>query len=275
MNVRNLIRIAAGLALAAGIVQQAHAVTGCSTVTLSGTFGLQFSGSVTSDLSGGVGGAAAPPGSLTSLARGAGNQAAGYAWLYLDGAGNLFGNAAISLNGAWSEGPVTGTYTVTDDCHFGLTMTDTSGGNQHFDGVVISQGAGAVMLQTDRGAGLTGALQPAHASCQLSDITGSFGFRSTGMIIGGGPTSSIGVVTFDGQGGAAASESRFDGNGYAQPASAGTMAINPDCTVALSLASNTDGTLVNYRGVVVNNLKQIVLVRSDDGTAVTGTLTAQ
>jgi len=235
---------------------------------------LQFSGSIMPNLAGGVGGAVAPP-QAASLARSSAGQAAGYALLYFDGAGNLFGNSATSLDGAWSEGPVTGTYAVTDDCHLTLAVTDASAAIQHFDGVIYGQGGGAVVLQTDQGVGVSGTVLPARSSCQISDISGSFGFRATGSVVAGGPLSSIGVVTFDGQGNAASAESRFDGNGYSQVASTGTLSVNPDCSVTLSLASNADGTLTNYRGVIVNSLKQLVLVRSDDGTAVTGALNAQ
>src|ERR1035438_3649419 len=44
---------------------------------------------------------------------------------------------------------------------------------------------------------------------------------------------------------------------------------------ALSLAATADGSLATYRGILVNNLKELLLVRADDGTTVTGDMRSE
>jgi hypothetical protein len=278
MNTRTALQIVTGLGLAIGMMPQAHAVTGCTNNMLSGAYGWQLSGTLTPDLSGGVGGAATP---LKVMARiptevpGTVSVAAGFASFFLDGGGNLFGNSAVILDGVWSEGPLTGSYNVNDDCSVSLTLTDSAGGTQHFDGVVVNRGDEATLLQTDKGVGISGSLRHARGSCQTSDILGSFGFRSEGTILATGPFTSIGTINLDGQGNATATESRFSAGAYSQVASTGTITVNTDCTLTLTLSANTDGSLVNFRGMQLNNMKEIFLLRSDDGTAITGHVIAQ
>jgi len=278
MNTRTALKIVTGLALAIGVMPRAQAITGCTNNLLTGAYGWQLSGTLTTDLAGGVGGATTPMkvmSRIPSEAPGTVSLAAGLASVFMDGGGNLFGNAAVILDGVWSEGPVTGAYNVNDDCSVSVTVTDSGGGTQHFDGVVVNRGDEASLLQTDKGVGLSGSLRHSRGFCQTTDTSGSFGFRSAGTILSSGPATSIGAINLDGQGGVTASESRFSGGAYSQVASTGTITINSDCTLTLTLSANTDGSLVNFRGVMLNNLKELLLVRSDDGTAVTGNVTVQ
>jgi hypothetical protein len=115
----------------------------------------------------------------------------------------------------------------------------------------------------------------ARNSCQSSDIGGNFGFRTGGTTQDSGPFTSIGSLYLDGDGTVTVSESRFSGGVSSQVASTGTMTVSLDCTVTLSLAAAADGSLATYRGILVNNLKELLLVRADDGTTVTGNMVVQ
>lgn len=273
MKTKKIFQIVVGVLSVAGMAPQAYAITGCTTNTLTGPYGLQFSGMVTPALAGGVAGTVTPASLLQQIT--SDPPAVGYAQVFLDGGGNLFGNSAVNLNGMWSEGPVSGTYTVTSDCQVSFLITDSSGGTQHFNGIVVSQGEAGVLLQTDPGVGVSGALKRAKGACQLSDLAGTFVLRTSGTILASGETSSIGIIALDGQGGASAVESTFTGGAQGQVASNGTFSINPDCTVTASLGSAIDGSIANYRGVIVNGLKEVLLIRSDTGTVVTANLMAQ
>jgi len=278
MNARNAWKICAGLALGMTL-SPAQAVTGCSNYWLSGVYGLQFSGSAGADLSGGIGGAVTPPAVATSLALespGTTYSAAGLARIVMDGSGNLSGDSAVILNGTWSEGLVTGTYNVNDDCSGSLVLTDSGGGVQHFDAVVLNQGDSIVLMQTDRGTGMSFVVKRARNSCQTSDLVGTFGIRTSGTIMGAGAFSSIGTVTLDGQGDATSAESRFSGGAYSQVTTTGTIGVNVDCTLTLTLTpSSGSASQVNFRGLVLTNQKEILLLQSDSGTAVTGSQIAQ
>jgi hypothetical protein len=278
MNAHTALRLTSGLALAIGLTSAAHAFSGCTNNSLYGTYGLQLSGAVTPEAAGGVGDAQAPDKARLQMSEQTPrtpNTAAGFARLYMDGAGNLFGNANITISGAWSEGPVSGTYNVNDDCTATITLTDSSGAAQHFDAVVVSRGDGAVLRQNDPGVAMSGSMSRARNSCQPSDIGGYFGFRSNGALQNSGPFSSIGSLFLDADGTVTLSESRFSNGASSEAASTGTITLSLDCTVTLSLASVADGSLATYRGIVVNNLKELLLVRADDGASVTGNIVAQ
>jgi hypothetical protein len=277
MNTLTAVRIVTGLALAIGAMPRAQAITGCTNNMLSGAYGWQLSGTLTPNLSGGVAGATTPVKVMSRIASDAPGTsvAAGLATVFLDGSGNLFGDAALIVDGAWSEGPVTGAYNVNDDCSLSITLTDSGGGTQHFDGVVVNRGDGANLLQTDQGVAMSGSLRHARGFCQTSDIGGGFGFRNSGTMADSGAFTSIGSINLDGQGNVTAAESRFGSGAYSQVTSAGSITVNSDCSLNLTLAANTDGSLQNYRGIILNSTKDMFLLRSDDGATVTGTVIAQ
>jgi hypothetical protein len=277
MNARTVLGMITGLALAIGATPSAKAVNGCTNALLVGSYGLQFSGTLTPELSGGVGGIRTPESAVARMGAdtpAGANVAAGYSRLVMDGAGGVFGNTAVAIAGAWSAGPVSGSYNVNNDCTVTLTLTDSAGASQHFDGVATRLGESAMIIQTDAGVGISGALKRAPVFCQASDVNRSFQFRNAGSMIDTGGFSSIGLMNIDDQGNITATESRFSSGKYAQVASAGAIVVNSDCTVSLSMAS-ADGSAANYQGILVNSAKELLLVRSDDGSAVTGSVVAQ
>jgi hypothetical protein len=290
MNTQNVLRIVTGLALGMSLLPKAQAITGCGNNYLSGAYGVQFSGTTAPNLDSGVGGTAAPASVLgpawkfesrqhrNAAEDPAGWVVTGFAQLILDGAGNLFGNSAATLNGAWLEGPVTGAYTVNVDCSASFTLTDSGGGVQNFSGVLVNQGDSVVFLQTDPGSGISGTLRRSRNSCQTSDLAGSFGFQSAGTVPGAATAaySSIGMINLDGQGNLTSIESRYADGSYVQVASSGTITVNLDCTVNLTLSPTGGSTnQVDFRGVIVNNEKEMLLVQSDAGTVVSGSAIVQ
>jgi hypothetical protein len=277
MNVYRLLKLTAVVAVAIGLAPHAHAFSGCTSNSLSGSYGLQFSGVLTPEGLGGVGGAPTPDKVVAQIraeAPGTTNVVAGFARFLLDGGGNLIGNAAVTVNGAWSEGPMSGSYTVADDCNASFTLTDSTGATQHFDAVIVNSGDGAMLRQSDRGIGVSGFMKRTRNSCQSSDIGGSFGFRASGTVAAG-QFSSIGNMFLGPDGLVTLLESRFAGGTSSIALSGGYITVSPDCTVTLTLAAVTDGAIATYRGILVNNLKELLLVRSDDGTSVSGSISVQ
>ena len=281
MNSRNVLQIITGLFLGMSLLPSAQAITGCGNNYLSGSYGMQFSGTITPSLSGGVGGTMAPVVSLGSVAAenpGSAPPVAGFARFVLDGAGNLFGNSAATLNGTWAEGPITGVYTVNGDCSTSFTLTDAGGGIQNFSGVLVNQGDSAVLLQTDPGTGISATLRRSRNSCQTSDLIGSLGFQSAGTLLGTAPAaySSVGMFNLDGQGDVTAIETRFINGSDAQVTSSGTITVNLDCTVTMMLSPlSGSADQVNLRGVIVNNEREMLLVRTDAGTVVSASAIVQ
>src|ERR1044071_972534 len=158
MNKNLFLKLSAALVL----TLPAHAVTGCTNSTLTGTYALQYSGSVTPALTGGVGGAVLPDAVQRRMS--AADPQSRHATvvltrLFLDGAGNVFGNTTTMVDGVESQGPVVGSYAVNDDCSVTLGLTEWSGGQQSFSGVVGSQGDQGMFLQTDQAVGVSGGLK--------------------------------------------------------------------------------------------------------------------
>jgi hypothetical protein len=58
--------------------------------------------------------------------------------------------------------------------------------------------------------------------------------------------------------------------------STGSITVNADCSVAIALTSTgTPATTMNFRGYMVSDTSQIVLIQSDADTAVRGTVVVQ
>jgi hypothetical protein len=281
MNTQNVLRIVTGLMLGISLLPQAQAITGCGNNYLTGAYGVRFSGTAMANLSSGVGGTpqlAISPVDTAAASPLSGLAVNGFARFILDGNGNLFGNSAATVNGTWSAGPVTGAYTVNVDCSASFTLTDAGGGVQNFSGVVVNQGDSAVLLQTDPGSGISATLRRTRNSCQTSDLAGTFGFQAAGTVQSAATAvySSVGIINLDGQGNLTAIESRYADGSYVQVASSGTITVNLDCTLNMTLSpTGGSGNQVDFGGVVVNNEKEMILVQSDAGTVVSGSALVQ
>ncbi len=274
MNVRGL-SLFCGLTAGLCLLSPAFAITGCSNATLTGAFGVQFSGTSALKVAKGVVGVPVPTnagGTTGSAATAA--PVAGIARLTLDGAGGLGGYSAVNLNGTWLQGAVSGSYNVNDDCSFSITMTDSNNQTENFGGIVVGQGNSAVLLQTDAGTGVSGTMKMVRGFCQTGDLAGTYGLQYSGTVLGATPAmvSSVGIFNFDGQGDVAATESRF--GAAAQVTSSGTITVNPDCTAQITITP-ASGTAMNFFGILSQDEKQILMVQSDTGNAVSGMLVQQ
>jgi hypothetical protein len=261
------------LALCLALSPIAHAITGCSNSwPLQGSYAMQFHGATASSVTNGVGGVILP-------ANFTGGQAVGYAQFTLDGMGVVAGVSHVNLNGAWSDGTITGAYAVNLDCTMSLSLVDSSGDTQSFTGAIVGQGRGAVLIQTDAGTGVSATLQSTRSWCTATpELAGTFGFSTTGSTLGtnGAAYSSVGLLSLDGQGNASATESRFTSGASTQVTSTGSITVNADCSVAIALTSTgAPATTMNFRGYMVSDTSQIVLIQSDADTAVRGTVVVQ
>ncbi len=244
----------------------AKAQTGCTNEVLSGNYGLRISGSLAAPLPGGVAGVKTPDSAVSAAKDSA---VAGYARLAMDANGTVLGSAAASIGGAWSEGPVTGEYTVNDDCTFAMTLKGAEGEPQHFEGVLARTGDGAWLFQSDAGTGLSGELSRAPWLCDPTAVGGAMKLQ-----ISGAAFSSIAKLDVN-EGVVTACESRFSEGKLSRVSSTGSITIGADCTVTMSLSAAADGALATYRGIVLNGHKSMLLVRSDPGISASGEASAQ
>jgi hypothetical protein len=242
---------------------------------LNGRFGLQLSGTAGGKMAD-IAGIAVPGGAGGSTLAASTSRVAGIVLLVLDGSGTVSGTSSVNLGSTFLQGAVAGAYTVNDDCSATFTLTDASNNAAHFSGVLVAQGSSLFVTQTDLGAGVSGQMQPLRGFCETSDLAGTFGLQYSGTTGGAGafPFTSTGLLSLDGQGNATASEMRFNGASFQQVASTGTVTVNPDCSVNLTLAA-AGGTSVNLLGAIRSDVKQVAIVQTDAGTAVTGVATAQ
>jgi hypothetical protein len=275
--------LSAAAALAFLAVTPARAINGCSTSLLNGNYAMQFSGSAAATEAAGVGGVPVPEsvsqaGSAASANGGSAMvRAAGIARFYMDGGGVLTGNTSVNLHGMWLQGNISGSYSVNDDCTVSFTLTDASGASEQLAGVIVAQGDTVLVIQTDKGTGVTGVFKRTRGFCQTSDLTGGFGVQYSGATTGANsPYSSVGVLILDGQGYVSATESRFSGGSYSQVSSNGTITVNPDCSVVINLTSvDAAAQVLTITGMLSFDEKQLLFVQSDAGTATTGTITVQ
>ncbi len=278
MNVRTL-SLSIGLTLALTATPAAHAVQGCGNAQLNGNFAMQFSGTSLPAVATGIGGVAVPSNLAVPPANATAVPVAGIAHFYLDGNGNLSGTSSLNLAGSWLQGAVSGAYTVNSDCTVSLTMTDSSGATENFSGVLVGNGQSFFVTQTDAGAGVSGTAKIQSGTCQTSNISGTFGFQTSGTIgATNEPSNSTGVISLDGQGNATLAEWRTSNGVSSQSVLSGSIAVNSDCSAVLSLTSQADGSAANYFGIVLFDqmrTPQFLLVQSDAGTAVTGVIVAQ
>jgi len=262
------------------LAPRAWATSGCTNSYLSGNYAMQFAGTSGPGIVSSIGGLTVPPNpsvqaqSGTASAAPASTSVVGAALLTLDGQGNINGYSAANIAGQWLQGNLTGTYTVNFDCTFSLALTDAAGNTENYSGVLVGQASSGVILQTDAGTGVSGTMSAARSYCQTADLFGAFGLQYSGTA-GNAPYSSVGVITFDGQGNVTAQESRFSNGTMSQVQSAGTVTVNLDCSFTMSLLPATGGTAVSLFGIADADYKHMHIVQSDARTAVSGLLSVQ
>jgi hypothetical protein len=280
MNARKLIVIT-GLVTATSLAPSAWATSGCTNSYLSGNYVMQLAGVSGPGIVSSIGGLAIPPNTTAqpqatgSNAGGNVSSVVGTALLALDGSGNITGYSAANIGGQWLQGNLTGTYAVNFDCTFSLALTDGMGNLENYSGVMVNQATSGLILQTDAGTGVSGTFSAARTYCQTTDLFGAFGIQYTGSAAKS-PFSSVGVMTFDGQGNVTTVESRFTQGSSSQVQSAGTVTVNQDCSFNVSLSSpSVAGGTMNLFGIADADYKHLHVIQSDANTAVSGVLSSQ
>jgi hypothetical protein len=105
--------------------------------------------------------------------------------------------------------------------------------------------------------------------CRLGNATlrGTYIAQGTGSIVGVGPISTVGVMTFDGKG-TGVLTATFSLNGAISKGTfSGPYTLNSDCTMTLTLSNGT-----NYDGVVAPDGSIGKWMETDTGTVLSGTM---
>jgi len=200
-----------------------------------------------------------------------------------DGHGTTVATYTASVNGSIIPGiTVTGTYSVNADCSGSLTESDGS----HYNFVVSPNGNRATWIRTDAGtvvigtetrlknreeAGIAAAAVPltSTAQCPLGNATkhGTYLVSGTGTIVGVGPISAAGEITYDGQGNSIATVTlSVNGTIHSGVTVTGTYTVNSDCT-----GSHSESDGAHYDFVVTPDGNSASWIEVDSGTVVSFT----
>jgi hypothetical protein len=233
-----------------------------------GSTGIGSSGSAggSTGSTGSTGAAGGSTGAATVSNAGFGNTAlslggpvAGAGRFYFDGAGNIWGRQTGTPASA-GQTMVVGSYSISNNCT--ATMTLSSG--EHFNAVIVDQGAQALFMQNDAGSGGSiGQLTRAVESCTGPvAFPQNFGFNlfgaqtttpdTTGTTAGStgaaatttssfAPYAAVGEVNLNDNGTFTLTEYIYQA-GKSQTATAtGTYTVSQDCSLQLTFASPATG----------------------------------
>lgn len=109
----------------------------------------------------------------------------------------------------------------------------------------------------------------AASLCPLHNATlhGTYLVAGSGTIVGVGPISAVGEVTFDGRGNSIATfTASVNGTILTDVTVTGTYTVNPDCT-----ASHAESDGSHYHYVVAPDGNTVTWIKTDPGTVVSGT----
>jgi len=238
-------------------------------------------GGTTGSTSGGLGN---NPGSLSGKTPGLGR-------FFLDGNGNVVGLSSANTN------TVIGSYNIASDCTGTLKLNT----GETFYVVAAGNGAQVLFMQYDAsGPGAVGVLDRSVSACADTGSPQSFAFSYFGAQAAAAssssaattaaaspaflPTSAVGAISIDGQGGFMLKEWVFS-SGAAKLASAtGSYTITGDCNMVLKFSSSsgaTTGSAGNapsaLRGLLVSGSMGLIIVQTDSSASdmVPGSFLAQ
>ncbi len=232
----------------------AHAADVCNPADFQGPYGFQLSGTATIGLR---------PQPVVSVGR-----------LVFDGQGSVTGVSSVSFTGLYLGNPITGKYEAHDDCSVSWSLQDDSGNFQHFQGTMTSDALRVQFHQTDPVGSSRGTLVKAAEKCQDSDFQKRYRYSVSGKRIDvdagevTGSVSASGVL--EASGGQLTLTPATDS---AMPGS-GTVQVGDDCFVQLHLSSPAEMLDMNFRGILVDQGRQLLGMATDPGTSVSLRLTA-
>ncbi len=188
------------------------------------------------------------PGGFGNNPRSLGGATPGVGRYYFDGNGNIVGRGTGNSSQA-----IIGAYSVNTDC----TGTMNLQTGETFYTILSTDGADVLFVQSNAGqGGAVGRLTRGAAMCLASSVVQTFGFSFFGAqaIPAGsgaaaaanspgsfGPSSGIGSITLDGQGGFTLKQWTYSNAGFKQMSSTGSYTIGSDCSLRLSFA-NANGS---------------------------------
>jgi hypothetical protein len=226
-----------------------HAAT-CSNASVKGVYGV---------LSTGLNGSLQPASSVDQITA--------------DGAGNITGSSTKSIDGTIVTFTFTGVYTINKNCTGTATYTNQDGSTKH-DNIFLNNGnKGAFLIQTDSShVESSVAVAQGTATCTNLGVKHTYSLEATGTVIGIGQVAMGGQLVLNGSGSVTGTGTlSLYGTIYSSVPISGTYQINSNCTGSASITPKGLPTM-NLDLLVVNADKELMLIETDNGTIVTGTL---
>jgi hypothetical protein len=197
--------------------------------------------------------------------------------LTFDGSGQISGTSSVKFTGLLLGNPVTGTYMAQEDCSVSWSLQDDSGGFQHFQGTMSSDGRRISFRQTDPGGARNGTMVRTAGACNSNSLSGRYNLSVSGSNIdvqtarNTGSISVKGFLDADGAGGVA-----FSSGSGLPPVSAGTYKFEDGCAlhIVLKLPVGGDQTAdMDFRGILADSGTAAFAIQTDPGGAVSLRLT--
>ena len=232
----------------------------CSVATLNATYGFQTSGTIPSPVT-----PIAATGTLT-----------------FDGLGGVSAEFTMSTIGIIPP-PIFafGTYTVNPNCTGSMAFTSGSSAFGSFFDLVIAESGKQILLigadsmtRTNSG----DANFAVVSGCTAATLSGTYGFRMTGMTATLEPVAAVGTITFDGLGGIPNAALTININGITETpnpfVSSGSYILNSNCTGTMTFGG-IQGIGTFFSLVVLNNSKNVLVISLNTGDTNNGILTRQ
>lgn len=166
-----------------------------------------------------------------------------------DGNGNLTGAGSESINGTISSNvTMTGTYTVSANCAFTSTITDSIGNTVNISGAISQAGAQILGVSTDAAVLQYTAYRQHLTSCTVANAAGNYTFQVQGLSSAFGPSLQTGQLSVDSTGkGVSSAVANFSGTVVTLTSKA-IFSVNSDCSFT-SIAKYSNGTTSTSFGV--------------------------
>ena len=220
----------------------AFGATVCDPTHFPGPYGFQLSGQTT------ISGTSKPVASLGRILFAPDGTVSGYSSVMFDG--YLLGN------------PVTGKYETQGDCTVTWSLQDDSGGYQHFTGAIGADAKSVRFRQTDPGSARSGVMSRTADRCSVANLEKEYEFTLSGSSVPMSTGQVPDTVNVKGL-------IQSDGAGAFKLVTPGASAIDvtvhveDDCIVNLAVALPSGP--VALRGILVNDGKDILAIRTDPG----------
>ena len=239
--------------LLAGFSLLACAADVCNPRDFHGTYGFQLSGEA----------------KITPDAK----PAASIGRLVFDGSGGVSGYSSTHFAGYLQGNPTTGNYEAHTDCSIAWSLQDDSGAYQHFGGKMTPDFKRVQFRQTDPGGPEDGLMLRTPDTCSAATLQRRYRFSITGSYTPMEPGQEAHKISASGT-----AQTTDDGrlslafSGEPEPAE-GSFKVESDCTVTMEI--HAPPGLINLRGTLVDEGKEILSIQTDAGATVTGHFTAR